>query len=127
MEDGESDESNRFGARLFIHAKEPESIESSWVRSKLIKANFRPPWNSMEVVRAMLSVVKEACQDENVGRIILATESCIPLYKMREFGEKIFLEEKSWLSAYHQPKNRWEAEHCFGKVNLATIPREVSR
>lgn len=55
-------ESGAYQAKLFIHAKYPEKVKSAWVRSHLIDVTFRPEWNSVEVVQALLSTLDTALQ-----------------------------------------------------------------
>eukprot|EP01039_Chlorochromonas_danica_P011224 gene11224-12521_t len=120
-----------YSGALFIHAKNPEAIRSSWVKQHTLQYSFRPEWNSPEVVRAMLSVLAEAvsyrCEVDDVvcQRMIFATESCIPVYALSEVGSRVFQEEKSWLDAYHTPKNKYEAAHCFQAVDKEVIPSKA--
>lgn len=120
-----------YSGALFIHAKNPEAIQSPWVKQHTLQYSFRPEWNSPEVVRAMLSVLAEAvsyrCEDDGAicQRMIFATESCIPIYSLTEVGSRLFREEKSWLDAYHIPKNKYEAAHCFQAVDKGAIPSKV--
>jgi hypothetical protein len=60
-------------AKFFIHAKHPEKIKSKWVKEKTLDFSFQPEWNSPEVIRAMLAVLKKAFEDESCGRFVFAT------------------------------------------------------
>jgi hypothetical protein len=74
----------------------------------------------------MLSVLASALSDLAVGRIVFATESCIPLFDLEEVGTRLFEEDKSWLNAFHTPKSSWENGACFRSVDSHMIPPEVS-
>ena len=141
----------RYKAELFIHAKHPEKITSEWVRARLIDVTFRPEWNSVEVVQSLLSVLDAALQYKSTnrripndttphtarvaasacpgacGRFLLATESCLPLYDLQTTGEMLFKHESSWLNAYHTPQGSWEAGACFRAVDADVVPPKVSR
>ena len=67
------DNKNKYNVRLFIHAKHPHKIKSTWVKSKLISKNFEPEWNSVEVIRAMVACLEEALQDTEVEKFVFAT------------------------------------------------------
>jgi hypothetical protein len=161
-----------YQARLFIHAKYPERIRSPWIRDRLLDFSFRPEWNSVEVVQAILSLLQAAlnwrspCSGAGpaaetqeaaavpgvvVGKMVIATESCVPLYALQEAGKKLFAADgdgdgdgdggtgsnssnsssnsincnSSWLSAYHTPQGSWEASACFRAVNPDVVPSKV--
>lgn len=138
-------EGKHYQARLFIHAKYPEKIKSAWVKSNLIDVTFRPEWNSVEVVQALLSTLDTALQyiDNNsrkdgatdatkevtgvpkCGRFLFGTETCLPLYDLQYIGETLFAENCSWLNAYHTPVGTWEAGACFRAVDAEVVPPQV--
>ena len=53
------EEEGEYKGRLFIHAKSPHKIKSKWVKERTLDVTYSPDWNSPEVVRAMLAVLKE--------------------------------------------------------------------
>lgn len=112
-----------YEGHLFIHAKNPEQITSPWVRERLIAENFRPEWNSTEVVRAMLAVMDHALRHCDAERLIFATESCIPIYDLPNMADILYREEKSWLSARDEAESSWERGRCFEAVDGRIIPR----
>lgn len=119
-----------YGARLFIQAKNPEAIQSEWVRDQLLPISFDPTWNSPEVLRAMLACLDAALeyQDEEKSRcerFVFATEYCIPILSLKQTGDIIFQQEKSWLDARHEPLDSWERSHCFLAVRQDMIPVDV--
>jgi hypothetical protein len=127
-----SAQSREYDARFYIHAKRPDRV-SDWVRERLIPECFAPEWNSPEVVRAMLALLQNALiPDSTRGprcvheRFIFATESCVPLFSLKEACERLFADEIdcSWVNAWHDAKSKWERQ-TFDAVNTAIIPREV--
>ncbi len=123
------DSSSRYCARLFIQAKNPEKIESEWVRKHLISKTFRPTWNSPEVIRAMLATADAALKyssDSHCERLIFCTEYCIPIVSLQQAGELAFKQDKSWLNARHDYTNNWENIHCFSAVKSSMIPPKVN-
>lgn len=116
-----------YEAELFIHAKSPDKVESNWVRDHLISKSFRPEWNSVEVVRAMLQLLSTSLASHSgiFRRFLFATESCIPITSLAECGDILFSDEKSWVNAYNTPESLWEDAHCFKAVNRDIIPSKV--
>jgi hypothetical protein len=112
--------------KLYIHAKHPERIQSEFVRSHLITEHLSPEWNSPEVVRAMLAVLKAAINDVSpCERYIFATESCIPICSLDCAASELFAEDVSWLQAFKLARNKWEAANCFNAVDDRIIPPNV--
>jgi hypothetical protein len=88
---------SKYKAKLIIHAKYPDNIKSKWVKDRTLSESFLPEWNSPEVVRAMLSIMKDALKDELCGRILFGTESCLPLYSLDYIANKMYEYDMSWL------------------------------
>ena len=118
-------------SKLFIHAKNPEKITSPWVKEHLINHTFKPTWNSVEVIQAILSTIENALQyknnkKESCGRFIFGTESCIPLRSLRDTVEIVYKEDCSWLAAYHTPNDKYDSAASFHAVDAKIVPTKVS-
>ncbi len=118
-----SETGRQSSAQFYIHAKHPNRIKSEWVRKRLITESYKPEWNSIEVVRALLAVLSAAVNDvEPAGRYVFCTESCIPVRTLDEVCGELYEEDVSWLDARHTPRNTWERLNCFLPVDPAVIP-----
>lgn len=128
---GGEGEEGEVAADLFVHAKRPEAVRSDWVRARLVGVTFRPEWNSVEVVQAMLAVLAAALRDGRAFQhFVFATESCLPLTTLRAAGEALLPPESgggvrgsSWLDAYRVPRDRFDADAAFTAVDPAVVPR----
>lgn len=120
----EQSEESGYQTSLHIHAKHPDRISSPWVRKRTLDHTFSPEWNSPEVIRAVLAVIKDALQNPDTGRLVLGTESCLPIMTLKEAGDLLFAEEVSWLQAYHKAKHTYEEQKCFWAVDRTMIPPE---
>ncbi len=120
-------EQEEYGAELIIHAKEPDSISSEWVRQKLVRQSFCPQWNSTEVVRAILETLSTGLHsNENVyERFIICTETCLPIYRLHEIGRMVMEDNQSWLNVRQLPESKWEMLNCFSTINPSIIPTQV--
>ena len=104
-------------AELYVHAKHPEHVTSSYLKSKLLPFSHVPNWNDVRVIRAMLSLLRQALADDdhhddnsndnngggggdnNGGKkkkathVLFCTESCIPIATLGEVAKSILLNE----------------------------------
>ena len=104
---------------VHFHCKHPEHVQSEWVRENSIRTRegdvmtYRPDWGSVELVRAMLHLVREGLKDENVQRLCFISESCLPVVPPREAHERLEGVEHSWLDVKCRPNNGYSALHQF--------------
>lgn len=113
--------------RLLLHAKIPDRLESTWVRAHALskEKSFQPEWNSPEVVRAMLALLKEGNADPRAARFVFGTESCLPIYPAADVHKALMKEDVSWLAARHSAEDKFEAATCFGAVDDSIFPRSA--
>mmetsp|Transcript_27890 Transcript_27890/g.56428 ORF Transcript_27890/g.56428 Transcript_27890/m.56428 type:complete len:274 (-) Transcript_27890:2050-2871(-) len=101
-------------AELYVHAKHPDRIRSSWARSKTIAKSYKPDWNDVRIVRAMLALAEEALKDGKTTHILFATESCIPIGTLAEVARRVVVDEdsgklnwdRSFVDAYGRDSSR---------------------
>ena len=100
---------------VFIHAKFPEKAAnlSTWVGERLLKdetgghITFRPEWGKIELVIAMVELLKHAHRNTDVQRFCFASESCVPLVPFFKAHDVLFSTELSWLDIRTTPNNSW--------------------
>lgn len=80
-------------AQLYVHAKQPESIQSTWLKSKTLPLSHRPNWNDVRIIRAMLSLLEAALSDDKTTHILFCTESCVPVVTLREAALSLLLDK----------------------------------
>ena len=71
-------------ARFWVHAKYPAQVKSEWVRQRLLPVSFVPEWGSVELVRAATALMDAALEDSTVQRLVLASESCVPVCRFAQ-------------------------------------------
>ena len=95
--------------RFFIHAKFPSRVSSSWVRGHLVDYTFSPAWASLELTKAMVSLLYTAYTEESpvkCSKFCFASESCIPIIPLADAIELVNLEDsKSWIKFTHKANN----------------------
>lgn len=108
-------------ASMYVHAKTPSEVKSAWTKSHMIPKSFRPNWNDIRIVQAMLELSRHALNNENVTHVMFITESCIPICTLDEMYEDLQKvgPTKSFLRAYNRESvdcTRFDELQCFGAV-----------
>eukprot|EP00949_MAST-11_sp_MAST-11-sp1_P004711 g4711.t1 len=118
-----------YDVRVYVHAKFPERLQSAWAKHHLIRdsqghiINYKPDWGKIEVTRALLKLFDVALRDDDVGRLVYASESCIPVRPFEDACAALWSREESWMNAYSKPVDGYDAI-MFNSVNRKCIPRE---
>ena len=134
------DSTMRASAELYIHAKHPDRLRSSWARSKTISKCYKPNWNDVRIVRAMLALAEEALTDKRTTHILFATESCIPIATLGEVAKRIVVEQsgqdkekssinwdRSFVDAYgrNSPRcTRFDERNCWDAL-IGKVPPDA--
>ena len=106
-------------AEVHIHCKHPERVTSSWVRQRLITSpggdivTYRPDWGSVELVRAMLALLRAGLRRPDVGRLCFLSESCLPAADPAAAAQAMRAATRSWLDVKFRPNNGYSALHQF--------------
>lgn len=112
--------------KIYIHAKYPEKVTSPWVRQHLLKHSFKPNWGSVEITKAMISLLRQAIQEDafkQILKFIFASESCVPLKSLDESLKAIFTNDKSWIGYRDKPNNGYSQQLQFG-ILQNKIPKQ---
>lgn len=83
--------------QFFVHAKYPERITSPWLRRQLLPVTFRPEWGSIQLVEAMEALIDAALGEPRTARLVLASESCVPVCSLQEAVDAMCDDPNSWL------------------------------
>ena len=134
-----SDDKNA-SSELYIHAKHPDRLRSSWARSKTISKCYKPNWNDVRIVRALLALAEEALADKRTTHILFATESCLPIATLGEVAKRIVVEQggqnkqksninwdRSFVDAYGRNSSRctrFDERNCWD-VLIGKIPPDA--
>ena len=118
------------------------------IRSKLISKSFRPNWNDVRIVRAMISLAEHAFHDsknnsetndkkqqqqqQQMTHLVFCTESCIPISTLEQTAHSLLLCKKgginwnqSFVDCYGQKNGtRFDETHCFDILSQ-TIPQDA--
>lgn len=95
-------------AEVYIHAKHPDRIRSSWARSRAIAKCYNPEWNDVRIVRAMLALAEDALRDERTTHVMFVTESCIPIATLAEVASRIVVVEEDGANGAAASKLNWD-------------------
>jgi hypothetical protein len=116
----------RTEVKVWVHAKHPEKISSSWVRKRLLPTSYRPAWGSVEITRAELELLRVAIEDPaGMQRFLFASESCLPLLPLDQAADALFATvSKSWLNFTNVPNNGYSNQQQFQPLISVGVPRE---
>ena len=110
-------------SRVYFHCKAPEEVTSPWVRERLIASpggdiiTYRPDWGSVELVRAMVALLRTALRDPaRHTHFCFLSESCIPAVGPAEAAARVRGAERSWIDAKFRPNNGYSALHQFSPM-----------
>jgi hypothetical protein len=95
-------EKNNVEFECYIGSDLPSSFMNAIIfkcRSKLIDKSYKPNWNDVRVVRAMLAMAAQALQNPTMTHVLFCTESCIPIATMDETIQ-VLQHGTSFVSAY---------------------------
>lgn len=99
---------------IFIHAKHPNRIKSSWVRDRLIKSNLKPTWGSVELSISIMLLLRNAVHSpRNTDYYMFLSESCIPIYPIHTFFEILDTHNNSWYESHKTPNNGYSNQQQF--------------
>jgi hypothetical protein len=117
----------RTEVKVWVHAKHPEKVSSSWLRERLLPTSFRPAWGSVEITRAELELLRVAVEDPaGMQRFLFASESCLPLLPLDQAADALFgtAPPQSWVNYTHVPNNGYSNQQQFQPLISAGVPSE---
>jgi len=96
--------------------------------SKTIETTYRPEWNDVKLVCAMLDLAKEALKNGLTTHILFVTESCIPISTMSEVAHLLRnFEGRSFINAYNCDSarcSRFDEHQCWNVLSV-NFPRDA--
>lgn len=109
---------NSRNIEIFIHAKYPERVRSKWVQDRLIRSNLRPTWGSIELSKAMYYLLEDALSLKSftADYFIFLSETCIPIYTINDFFNKLQGQSKSWIDYNNKPSNGYAHSNQFAPL-----------
>ena len=120
-------DNQKISSEIYIHAKFPHRVASPWVKSKLIKKNYRSNWNDVRIIRAMLALATEALRNSLTTHVLFATESCIPIATLSEVAIELLgrnephqNKHRSFVDAYKATSKkftRFDERQCWGALS----------
>lgn len=106
------------------------------VRTKTISTTYRPSWNDVRIIRAMLALATEALKDHRTTHLIFVTETCIPIATLKDVATSVVIIpnpsqtiqlNQSFICAYNSDSpscTRFDERECFSSL-YKYFPQEV--
>lgn len=88
--------------KIYAHTKHAPSPDSLLAPHRI--ANIVPTeWGSVSLVRATLSLLRAAYEDEANVKFVLLSESCVPLYSFHAIYRLLSSDPRPWMSVANTP------------------------
>lgn len=85
---------------IYIHPKYPDQV-LSFFNKYIVKNRVPTLWGDVSLVRATNILINEALKDKNNKKIILVSDSCIPIKSFNYIYNKVLEDNKSWFNYYY--------------------------
>jgi len=97
---------------MYAHSKNIKNIDQEFLLQAQVPDNVDTEWGKVGLVKATLSLLREALKDETNKYFVLLSESCVPLYSFHNIYEKIMsLNGKSWVQKIVTNKTKTQIKH----------------
>ena len=110
---------------IYVHAKEPDSVKHPLFESNLVRA-VKTKWGTVSLVKAHITLIKQALRNKNNRWFILLSDSCLPLVGFSALAERLRLEYQMSSFDLHTPKAQvWlacAAARCAMPSHFQTPP-----
>ena len=103
--------------RAWVHAKDQKKV-SPWIRRRLVPTPWSPEWGSIDLVHAMVALLRAALGAPSVTHVLFLSETCVPLYAARDTARRLAAGQ-SWMDVRARPNNGYAALRQFAKAQCA--------
>jgi hypothetical protein len=111
---GESD-----NVKICCHAANRKQTTTPFIRNNLIPYWVSTKWAGLGLVLAHLELIRYALRDPSVQRLVLCSESCIPIKSYKKTRQLLFDTDATWLRTTTQYTSRMS--------RVTTIPKQHHR
>lgn len=95
---------------IYIHPKYPYLIDKSF-QKYIINKTISTRWGDISLVNATKLLINEALKDNLNKKIILVSDSCIPIKSFDYIYKNVLVDNKSWFNFYKPNFNNGSREH----------------
>lgn len=104
------------GVRVLAHCKEKELENGAFLGGRMIREWHETSWADISLVRAMLSLLKEALEDETLTHFVFLSESCVPVKPWSEIRRRLKHDPRSMIPEQGAAKMREKHLERIGGV-----------
>lgn len=112
---------------LAVHAKFPTAIATPWLRDSLCPTYVSTEWGSPSLITATLALCRHALTDADVAKVVLVSESCVPVKPAATVVAQLLQDECSWLAcgptAPFTLGDRIGPPHCYKGSQWVVLSR----
>lgn len=85
---------------IYCHPKNPEKVSDTLLKNNIIPENINTEWGKISLVEANILLMKNALKDTKNKKMILVSESCIPIVSFDTFYNTIINDNKSRIARF---------------------------
>jgi hypothetical protein len=105
--------------RICCHAADRTKTTTPFLRDNLIPYWVSTKWAGLGLVLAHLELIRYALRDPDVQRLVLCSDSCVPIKSCARVHELLFGDDRTWLHTTTQYTERMS--------KVTTIPKQHRR
>jgi hypothetical protein len=111
--------------RIYAHPKDLVMAEAGFLRGASIAERWDTEWGDVSLVRAMLSLLREALRDQSLTHFAFASESCLPLMPWSEMRRRLKQDGRSWID--WQDAGSMQEKHRVRIAGVRDLPERSWR
>lgn len=81
--------------RTYGHAAHPEAITTEWLTKGQVRLRYETAWGDISLVRAQLSLLRQALNDSDNEFFVFCSESCVPIRPLWELQRLLEFDRRS--------------------------------
>lgn len=101
---------------IYIHPKFPNRVRS-FFKNHIIDNIIETKWGDVSLVNATNIMIKKALEDASNKKIILVSDSCIPIKKFDFIYKSVLQDNKSWFN-YYKPNHTQGSKDHLRRIDL---------
>jgi hypothetical protein len=102
---------------IYIHPKFPKKV-TSFFKKYIIRNLIPTKWGDVSLVQATNNLINEALKNKNNRKIILVSDSCIPIKHFSYIYNSVFSNNKSWFNYYLPNLKQGSKKHYYRIISL---------
>ena len=97
-----------------VHAKLPSSLKSKFLKQRLCPELTETKWGAFGLVEASYLMFKDLFQYQDVKKVVLVSDSCLPAKKFNVVYSRLLSNNQSYF--FYKPLPKWKEQRCHSII-----------